>query len=165
MQIRSGSRYQDTQQDYQMSCRDVISTDKRTPLYVYSAPQGILTQKPKRHTAKFYQEQIRCRGRDKERERERLSERSRQRDRGTKTETDKERQRRVGMKEKKEEDKSKLYQSCFFLPVESSCRPTSKDSLSVCDLDVFKQARYCGQHTHIKPHETQVSHAHTLLCR
>lgn len=28
------------------------------------------------------------------------------------------------------------------LPVESSCSPTSKDSLSVCDLDVFKQARY-----------------------
>lgn len=31
----------------------------------------------------------------------------------------------------------------FLLPVESSCRPTSKDSLSVCDLDVFRQARYC----------------------
>lgn len=30
------------------------------------------------------------------------------------------------------------------LPVESSCSPTSKDSLSVCDLEVFKQARYCA---------------------
>lgn len=46
-----------------------------------------------------------------------------------------------------EEDKRELHRS-FYLPVESSCRPTSKESLSVCDLDVFKQARYCGQHTH-----------------
>lgn len=28
-------------------------------------------------------------------------------------------------------------------PVESSCRPTSKASLSVSDLDVVKQLRYC----------------------
>lgn len=32
------------QQAYQMCSRDVISTDKRTTRYVYSAPQGILTE-------------------------------------------------------------------------------------------------------------------------
>lgn len=30
-------------------------------------------------------------------------------------------------------------------PVECSCRPTSNDSLSVRDLDVFKQVRYWGR--------------------
>ena len=42
------------------------------------------------------------------------------------------------------EDESKQWERLTLLPVESSCSPTSKDSLSVCDLDVFKQARYCG---------------------
>lgn len=34
--------------------------------------------------------------------------------------------------------------SACAVPVECSCRPTSNDSLSVRDLDVFKQVRYCG---------------------
>lgn len=45
------------------------------------------------------------------------------------------------------EEKVEVDANCakgVLLPVESSCSPTSKDSLSVCDLDVFKQARYCG---------------------
>ena len=36
--------------------------------------------------------------------------------------------------------------SCPFysaVPDESSCKPTSNDSLSVRDLEVFRQARYC----------------------
>lgn len=49
------------------------------------------------------------------------------------------------------------YTKGFLLPVESSCRPTSKDSLSVWDLDVFKQARYCGQQTQDKA----VTHTHS----
>lgn len=40
-------------------------------------------------------------------------------------------------------DESNTVSECLSLPVESSCRPTSNDSLSVWDLDVFKQARYC----------------------
>lgn len=30
------------------------------------------------------------------------------------------------------------------VPIESSCSPTSNDSLSVRDLDVFKQVKYWG---------------------
>lgn len=38
-----------------------------------------------------------------------------------------------------------VHVSAFAAPVECSCRPTSKDSLSVRDLDVFKQVRYWGR--------------------
>ena len=64
----------------------------------------------------------------------------------TKTGTGKEGQSQRAWKGNKEVDESRAYRAVL-LPVESSCRPTSKDSLSVCDLDVFKQARYCGQRT------------------
>lgn len=58
------------------------------------------------------------------------------------SETIRDRQR-VRMKGEKVEGDANCAKGVL-LPVESSCSPTSKDSLSVCDLDVFKQARYCG---------------------
>jgi len=33
----------------------------------------------------------------------------------------------------------------MLLPIESSSRPTSKDSLSVRDLEVFRHVRYYGK--------------------
>lgn len=37
------------------------------------------------------------------------------------------------------------FTALFWLPVESSCRPTSNASLSVRDRDVVKQLRYCSR--------------------
>lgn len=147
------------QQDYQMCSRDVISTDKRTTRYVYSAPRGILTEAlEKKHALKFAQVQ-----REIKRGGLKTTERERERVKGPETERQKQRQTKRDRASENERGKKRwIKANCakgFLLPVESSCSPTSKDSLSVCDLDVFKQARYCGQQTHQTTEDRAVTHA------